>query len=116
MHSSDHITLAILPFENLSQKTDVNVFCRSFSSDLVTELSKFRQFQVVSYLYSSTTDIPFTKLASQSDADYFIQGSFRYDKDPLRINVQLYDTRTQHLVWGNRFEGKLTDLNELQEN
>jgi len=105
-----------LPFENLSQKTDVNIFCRSFSSDLVTELSKFRQFQVVSCPTYSAPGIPFSKLSDQLHADYFIQGSFRYEKDPLRINVQLYDSHTQHLVWGNRLEGNLTDLNEIQEN
>lgn len=108
MHSPDHITLAVLPFENLSQKTDVSIFCRSFSSDLVTELSKFRQFQVIS--------CPNNLTPGQLKTDYFIQGSFRYDKDPLRINVQLYDSHTQHLVWGNRLEGKLADLNEIQEN
>src|ERR1044072_7512994 len=116
MHSSDHITLAVLPFENLSQKTDVNIFCRSFSSDLVTELSKFRQFQVVNYPFNSSSDVPFAKLSDQLNTDYFVQGSFRYDKDPLRINVQLYDSRTRYLVWGNRLEGNLTDLNEIQEN
>ncbi len=116
MHSSDQITLAVLPFENLSQKDDVNIFCRSFSSDLVTELSKFRQFQVVSYPYSYSPDRPFAELSDQANSDYFIQGSFRYDKDPLRINVQLYDSHTRHLVWGNRLEGNLTDLNAIQEN
>jgi TolB-like protein len=115
MHSPDHITLAVLPFENLSQKADVSIFCRSFSSDLVTELSKFRQFQVISYPSNSSPDTPFAKL-DKFNADYFIQGSFRYDKDPLRINVQLYDSHTQHVVWANRLEGKLTDLNEIQEN
>jgi TolB-like protein/Tfp pilus assembly protein PilF len=116
MHSSDQITLAVLPFENLSQKADVNIFCRSFSSDLVTELSKFRQFQVVSYPYRSTSEIQSAKLGDQLGTDYFIQGGFRYDKDPLRINVQLYDSHTRHLVWGNRFEGNLADLSAIQEN
>jgi hypothetical protein len=58
MHLSDHITLAVLPFENLFQKADVNIFCRSFSSDLITELSKFR----VSCPYNSAADVPFSKL------------------------------------------------------
>jgi len=116
MHSPDHITLAVLPFENLSQKTDVNIFCRSFSSDLVTELSKFRQFQVISCPDNSTPGAFFTIGSDKFHTDYFIQGSFRYDKDPLRINVQLYDSHTQHLVWGNRLDGNLADLNEIQEN
>ena len=116
MQSSDQITLAVLRFENLSQKKDVNIFCRSFSSDLVTELSKFRQFQVVACPYNSSSEIPFAKLSDQLNTDYVIQGNFRYDKDPLRINVQLYESRTQHLVWANRFDGNLTDLSEIQEN
>jgi len=50
------------------------------------------------------------------NSDYFIQGSSRHDKDPLKINVQLYNSHTQHLVWGKRVEGNLTDLNAIQEN
>jgi len=115
MHSSDEITLAVLRFENLSQKKDVDIFCRSFSSDLVTELSKFRQFRVVSLSYQLTGDIATAKPGDQLNTDYFIQGNFRYDNDPLRINVQLYDSRNKHLVWANRFEGNLTDLSEIQE-
>jgi TolB-like protein len=117
MDSSDHITLAVFPFEDLSLKKDLNIFCRAFSEDLVTELSKFRHFQMISCPnYISTTDTSSLKLFDGSEPDYFIQGSFRYEKDPVRINIQLYNSHTLHLVWGNRLEGKLTDLGEIQEN
>ena len=116
MHSRDQITIAVFPFENLSQRADASIFCRSFSSDLVTELSKFRQFEVVSCPINSTSEVPFTNVADRLKADYLIHGNFRYDKDPVRINVQLYDSSSQYLVWGNRLEGKLTELNEIQDN
>jgi hypothetical protein len=38
------ITIAIFPFENLSEHNAMPVLCKSFYIDLVTELSRFRQF------------------------------------------------------------------------
>src|SRR6476646_1210282 len=116
MHSPDHITLAVLPFENLSQKTDVNIFCRSFSSDLVTELSKFRQFRVISCPANSSPGAFFTISSDKFHTEYSIQGSCRYDRDPLRIAVQCDDSHTQFLVWDNMLDGDLADLKEIQEN
>jgi len=41
-----HITVTVFPFENLSLERELGIFCRSFSVDLLTELSRFRQIQV----------------------------------------------------------------------
>src|SRR5690606_4298695 len=46
---------------------------------------------------------------------YFVQGTFRSEKDTVKVNVQLYDIESRRLVWGNRFEDKLTELNEIQD-
>src|SRR5829696_9907550 len=117
MHTADHITLAVFPFEDLSLQKDLNIFCRSFSADLKTELSKFRQFGVISYPnHALSSDTSFTSFFDELKTDYFIQGNFRCDKDVVRINVQLYNTHTQQLVWGNRLEGKLNNLDEIHEN
>jgi TolB-like protein len=115
--ATDHITLSVFPFEDLSLEKDLGIFARAFSSELSTELSRFRQFHVISfpqqYVY---TDPSLTNLFDALETDYFIQGSFRCDKETVRINVQLYNTNTRHMVWGNRLEGKLTGVNDMQEN
>ena len=46
-----HITVTVFPFENLSLERELGIFCRSFSVDLVNELSRFRQFQVAGTNY-----------------------------------------------------------------
>lgn len=115
MKVTDNITLTVFPFEDLSVSKELNIFCRSFSVDLLTELSKFRQFEVINGHYSPK-NADNGEMTDDVSCDYFIQGSFRYDKDPLRINVQLYDGQTRQLVWGNRLEGNLTDVSDLQEN
>jgi len=101
MIATDNITLTVFPFEDLSVNKELNIFCRSFSTDLVTELSKFRQFQVINGLYS-LEDEKSGKISHESQTDYFIDGSFRYDKDPLRINVQLYSSCTSERLPSSR--------------
>jgi len=112
-----HITLTVFPFEDLSLERELGIFCRSFSVDLVTELSRFRQFQVISLpARANDTGVTTTGWFEDLQTDYFIQGTFRCEQEKVRINVQLYNNESRHMLWGNRFEGKLTSLHEIQDN
>lgn len=115
MQNDPLIKLAVLPFEDLSPQKDLGVFCRSFSEDLITELSCFRQLMVVKFpneLLANDSQI----LPDPVRDSYFVQGTFRYEKDIIRINVQLFDGENSRLLWGARLEGKLTNLSDIQDN
>ncbi len=115
--TNGHITLTVFPFEDLSLQRELGVFCRSFRVDLVTELSRFRQFQVISLPPSSIAgEMTNSSLFENLQTDYFIQGTFRCEHEKVRLNVQLYNNESRHMLWGNRFEGKLTSLHEIQDN
>lgn len=117
MQANDHITVTVFTFEDLSLQKDLGVFCRSFSIDLITELSRFRQFQVISLpVYPPDAASDSARLLESLKTDYFIQGTFRCEKEIVRINVQLYNSNARNMVWGNRLEGNLTNLNEIQDN
>ncbi|NJK95907.1 MAG: hypothetical protein HC905_14230 [Bacteroidales bacterium] len=111
MQNNQPITLAVFQFEDLTPASDLGVYSRSFSEELIIELSRFRQLRVISFPWYSLNDN-----ASGLVKDYFVQGTFRLEKDMVRINVQLYHHDTRHLVWGNRYEGILTDISEIQNN
>jgi TolB-like protein len=116
MHANDHITLGVFPFEDLSLQKELGIFGRSISGELITELSRFRQFHVMNLvLQEAYAESSLTKLFDSLETDYFIQGSFRCEKEMIRINIQLYNSNTSHMVWGNRLEGKLTNLTEIQD-
>ncbi|WP_207514727.1 tetratricopeptide repeat protein [Longitalea luteola] len=116
MHANDHITLTIFPFEDLSLQNDLGVFCRSFSTDLITELSRFRQFRIIKLpAVQIAADPSSAGLLDSVRTDYFIHGTFRCEKELVRINVQLYNSNTRHMVWGNRLEGSLTGLHAIQD-
>lgn len=117
-HHNNTITIAVLPFENLSTDNDSEIYCKSFSLDLITELSRFKQFQIISFdsvrhLQSDSISTP--EFLEKLKTNYFIGGSFRAHDDSIRINVQLLDSVSHHLVWADRFAGDKIELLELQE-
>jgi TolB-like protein len=110
------VTIAVFPFENLTVNEDLHIFCKSFCTDLITELSSFRQFQIIAY--QSVLQFPVPQKAASFpdfDYDYYIQGSFRNDQGHIRVNAQLYNNEKQHLIWARRFEGALDKLLDIQD-
>src|SRR4028118_2237528 len=92
----NRISLVIFPFGNLSEGQSNQLFCQSFSIDLVTELSRFRQFNIITF--DSVNDrTSSTNSSNQSDsplqADYFIKGTFRSYNNSLLINAQLVNAK-----------------------
>jgi len=112
------ISLAIVPFENLSPDNGLDILCKSFSIDLTTELSRFKQFQIVAS--DSVQQIQQEEnqrgKALGLDIDYQIKGSFRSDSQQVRINAQLINAKKRHVVWADRFESNQEDIIELQDN
>lgn len=109
MERNQDIVLVIYPFENLTEGHTLDVFCRSFYIDLVTELSRFRQFRIISF---DSISHPNTGLL---EFDYAIMGSFRYIENRLRINAQLLNTETSHIPWADHFEGEKESIFSIQD-
>jgi TolB-like protein/Tfp pilus assembly protein PilF len=112
MQTTGTIPLAVFPFEDLSSRKELGIFCRSFSADLITGLSRFRQFRVFKF----SNDVSPEQILTTLKVGYFVQGEFRCQNEIVHLNVQLCNTETNHLVWANKFEGKLKDLNKIQDN
>jgi TolB-like protein len=106
--SSNEVVLAIFPFENLTEGNGLEIFCKSFYIDLVTELSRFRQFRV---LARESLQGPHSV-----SSDYTIKGSFRYHGNSvLRINAQLLKSASNEVVWADRYEGDTESIFSIQE-
>ncbi|MCC6410472.1 MAG: hypothetical protein IT270_02360 [Saprospiraceae bacterium] len=115
MQKEHSITVTVFPFEDLSDQKELGIFCRAFSEDLETELSRFRQLSVVKFPHHFLQGDA-QQLLESLKFGYFVQGTFRSEKQTIRLNVQLYDSENRRLVWGNRLEGELNDVNDLQDN
>jgi TolB-like protein/Tfp pilus assembly protein PilF len=111
-------SIAVLPFENLSDDPGQEYFAEGIAEDLITALSRFRSLFVIARTSTFTyqgraTDI--TRMAGELDVRYVVEGSVRKAGNRLRITAQLIDATSGNHLWANHFDGALDDVFDLQD-
>ena len=108
------ISFAILPIQNLSKDDTIDMFCTGLVMDLITDLSRYRSFQIISHDVSQDLSLAGASLESLS-LDYYVKGAVRYHGDTLYFNLQLVNAPENRLVWAEKFSGPLAELFQIQE-
>ena len=111
-------SLAVQYFEHLSGLKEDEYFRDGITEDLITELLKVKELQVM----SRSAMLPFRdkgmsaqEVGAQLNASYVLEGSMRRAGPRLRINAQLVETRTGRGVWGERFDRQMEDVFAIQD-
>ena len=110
--------VAVLPLENLSGAPDDDFFASGVTADIVATLAKYRWFSLVAHntmaeLKRRSAGI--AGVASETGADYVVEGSVRRAGDRVRVNVQLIDVRSGVCVWAERYDRQSKDIFEVQD-
>ncbi len=114
----DTPSVAVLPFENMSNDPEQEYFADGMTEDLITDLSKISGLFVVARnstfaFKGQAVDIP--TVARRLGVANVIEGSVRKMGDRVRINVQLIDAATGGHLWAERYDGSLESVFELQD-
>jgi TolB-like protein len=112
-------SIAVLPFDNMSDDSEQDYFADGISEDLITDLSKISNLLVISRMSSFSykgKDVKVQEIAEELGVRYVLEGSVRKAKDRLRINAQLIDASTGHHLWADRYDGDMSDIFALQDN
>lgn len=110
--------LAVLPFRNLSHDADADYFAEGVVADIITALSRFRSFRVVSrntVFARRSHDADIRQAAADLGADYLVEGDIRRAGDRLRISVRLVPGDDGLTLWAERFDGTLEDVFAFQD-
>lgn len=110
--------VAVLPFDNLTRDPDQEYFVDGLTEDLITALSHWRTFPVIARNSTFTYKghpAKVQQVAKELGAKYVIEGSVRKGGEQVRIAVQLVDAATGHHVWAERYDRRLDDIFELQD-
>jgi TolB-like protein len=110
-------SIAVLPFENLSDDQDNAYFADGIQDDVLTNLSKIGDLKVISRTSvmqyrgrpSNVRDIGKTLGVSN-----VLEGSVRRSGNRVRVNVQLIDANTDEHVWANDYDRDVTDVFAIQ--
>jgi TolB-like protein/class 3 adenylate cyclase/rhodanese-related sulfurtransferase/Flp pilus assembly protein TadD len=114
----DKPSIAVLPFDNLSEDPSQGYFADGMTEDLITDLSKNPGLFVIarnsSFSYKGQP-VKIREVAEQLGVRYVLEGSVRRSGDQMRINAQLIDAITGGHIWAERYDGSLSDVFTLQD-
>ena len=97
---------------------DQEYFADGLTEDIITALSLWRSFPVIArnstFAYKGTSP-DMRKVGEELGARYVLEGSVRKSGDRIRVTAQLIDADTGHHVWAERFDRKIEDIFDLQD-
>ena len=115
---ADDKSIAVLPFENMSEDKDNNAFfADGIHEDLLTNLALIPELKVVSRTsvmqYRGTTKTT-RQIGTELGVAYVLEGSVRRAGNKVRVTGQLINTRTDEHVWAKSYDRDLTDIFAIQ--
>ena len=111
-------SIAVLPFKNLSGDPEEEYFSDGITSDIITDLSKFRHMLVISsnttFAYKDKSRNP-VDVGNELGVRYVLEGSVQKSGNAVRISTRLVDASNGFHIWGERYERDYEDVFKLQE-
>lgn len=115
---SEHASIAVLPFVNLSEEAGREYFSNGLTEELIGMLSGVEKLRVVSRrssfaLKDTTADA--REIGRMLGVQSLLEGSVRVDGDRIRVTAQLTSAETGFHYWSETYERQLTGVFEIQE-
>jgi TolB-like protein/Flp pilus assembly protein TadD len=110
-------SIAVLPFENLSDSQENEYFADGIQDDVLANLAKIADLKVISRTSVRQYKTGMRNLREIGDAlgvAHILEGTVRRAGNRVRVNVQLINARTDAHIWADTFDRELLDLFALQ--
>src|SRR5437588_5086583 len=106
-------SIAVLPFNNLSEEKGNAYFAEGIQDEILTRLAKVADLKVISrtstqHFKSAPDNLP--QIAKQLGVMHILEGSVQKANDQVRVNVQLINALTDAHLWADTYDRKLIDI------
>src|SRR5438477_10438850 len=110
-------SIAVLPFENLSNDTENAYFADGVQDDVLKNLSKIGDLKVISrtsvmQYRGKTANV--REIGKQLGVSNILEGSVRRSGNKVRVNVQLSDANSDEHIWASDYDRDVTDVFAIQ--
>jgi len=110
-------SIAVLPFDNLSQEKENAFFADGMQDDILTNLSKIGDLKVISRTSvmgyrGKTANV--REIGKALGVSAILEGSVRREGNKVRVNVQLINATNDEHIWANNYDRDLTDVFAIQ--
>lgn len=116
--NSQSLTIAVLPFVNMSEEPEQEYFTDGLTEEILNSLAKQQGLMVTgrtsSFAYKNQNK-DLREIGEELSVDYLLEGSVRKDGDAVRITAQLIDASNGSHLFSEVFNRQLTDVFSIQE-
>jgi TolB-like protein/Tfp pilus assembly protein PilF len=111
-------SIAVLPFENLSDNKQNSYFADGVQDEILTDLAKVAELKVIGRTsvmqYKGGSARNLRKIGRQLGVAHVVQGSVQRVGNRVRVNAQLLDARNDQHLWGETYDRDLSDVFAIQ--
>src|SRR5215471_7983998 len=111
-------SIAVLPFENLSEEKANEFFADGVQDEILTDLSRIADLKVISRTsvmhYKTGVGRNLREIAQQLGVANVVEGSVQRSGHRVRVNAQLVDARTDRHLWAQTYDRDLADVFAIQ--
>ena len=110
-------SIAVLPFENLSDDKNAAYFADGIQDEILTKLASIADLKVISRTstakYKSKPE-DLKTVSQQLGVATVLEGSVQKAADKVRVNVQLIDARADSHLWAKTYDRDMKDVFAIQ--
>ena len=111
-------SIAVLPFENLSEEKQNAYFADGVQDEILTDLAKIADLKVISRTsvmqYKTGAQRNLREIGQQLGVAHLLEGSVQRAANKVRVNAQLIDARTDAHLWAQTYDRDLADVFAIQ--
>lgn len=114
----ERLSIAVLPFVNMSGDPEQEYFSDGITEDIITELNRFESLFVIarnsSFAFKGQA-IDVAEIAEKLGVQFIVQGSVRKAGQRIRISAQLIEAATGNHLWTERYDRDIADIFAVQD-
>jgi TolB-like protein/class 3 adenylate cyclase/Flp pilus assembly protein TadD len=107
-------SIAVLPFENLSNNQQNAFFADGVQNEILTDLARVADLKVISRTsvmqYKDAAARNIRQIASDLGVAHVVEGSVQRSDHQVRVSAQLIDARTDAHVWADTYDRGVNDV------
>lgn len=110
-YSEPKISIAVLPFDHLSNNDEELYFTDGIHDELLSQLARLNVFNVISrtsVMEFRNSKKNIREIAEELGVSKVVEGTVKRLNDRIKISVQLIDAENDEYLWGQQFERELT--------
>ena len=114
---SKPISIAVIPFTNLSSQAETDYFSAGVMEAILIHLSKISEFQVpsrTSVEQFRNADEMASSISRKLNVRYILKGSIQRYENTVRISLYLIDGERDRNIWSDQYDRKYADLLKLE--